>query len=73
MMRDKPLRQIIAGEQGKLIQAIRSALSAHGVPAASKIGRIEQLIAKHDTEVKQMIEEWFIMQGENARKEATKQ
>lgn len=73
MMRDKPLRQIVAGEQAKLIQAIRCALSYQSVPASSKIRRIEDMIAKHDTEVKVIIEQWFIKQEENAKKEVTKQ
>lgn len=69
MMREKPLRQIVAGEQGKLIQEIRFALSPSGVPASAKIARIDQLIRAHDTLVKSMIEEWFIMEGEKAKKE----
>ena len=68
-MREKPLRQIVAGEQGRLIQEIRFALSPSSVPASAKIARIDQLIRAHDTLVKSMIEEWFIMEGEKAKKE----
>ena len=67
MMREKALRQIVAGEQAELIKNIRFVLSTHSVTAASKIVRIEHLISKHDTKVKEMIEEWYIREGDKVK------